>query len=157
MTDHGDAMRGRRSVLVGLAASIAAAASLGDDAGAQPAAAAVTFRVWRGQYGGGTEKRIEVLADAKAWESAWRRVDKPPAEAFAAGKHRALLVSQGQKMTGGFRVEVVSAAREGKTVRVALRDAAPAPDRFVTQALAEPWAIVLLETNGLPVEARWIE
>ena len=147
----------RRTVLAGLATSIAGAAGLTEDAGAQSAQAAVKYEVWRGQYGGGTEKRIDVLADAAAWQRAWQSVDKPPAAAFAAGKHQGLFASQGQKMTGGFRVEVVSAARDGNVVRVVLRDAAPASDRVVTQALSEPWAIVLLETGGLPVKARWAE
>ena len=147
----------RRMVLAGLAASIAGAAGFGGAAGAQPIAQAVTYRIWRGQYGGGMEKRIDFLADAAAWERAWRSVDKPPEAAFAAEKSRGLLATQGQKMTGGFRVEVVSAAREGNVVRVVLRDAGPAPDRIVTQALSQPWAIVLLETGGLPVEARWAE
>jgi len=147
----------RRTVLAGLAASVAGAASLVGVGGAQPVQGAVSYNVWRGQYGGGTEKRIDVLADAKAWKRAWQGIDKPPAAVFVVGKHRGLFVSQGQKMTGGFRVEVVSAAHDGNVVRVVLRDAAPPADRFATQALAEPWGIVLLETAGLRVEARWAE
>ena len=157
MSDTGEREWGRRTVLAGLAAAVASAAGVSRDAGAQPAQGPVTYELWGGQSGGGAEKRIELIADAAAWQRAWQSVGKPPAAEFSVSKHRGLFARQGQKMTGGFRVEVVRAARDGDVVRVVLRDAAPAPDRFVTQALADPWAIVRLETEGLPVEARWAE
>ncbi|HTS90946.1 MAG TPA: protease complex subunit PrcB family protein [Stellaceae bacterium] len=155
MTDGLRPVHDRRSVLAGVTAAIAGALCSGGPARAQSTEAPVPSEIWRGQLGGGGEKRIETLADAAAWENAWRRIDRPPPAAFDAARHRGLFASQGQKPTGGFRVEVVSARREPSFVRVILRDAAPAPDMIVTQALAEPWAILLLETVGLSIEAGW--
>ena len=146
----------RRSVLAGISLAIVGAAGGRDVAFAQQAAGAtVPFEIWRGQFGGGGERRIESLADAAAWHNAWRGVDQPSPAAFDPTRHRGLFASLGEKRSGGFRVEVVSALREPSLVRVALRDASPAPDAIVTQALAEPWTILLLETSGLPIEASW--
>lgn len=147
----------RRAALAGLATGIASAAADRGRARAQSAPARIAFQDWHGQYGGGAEKHIGVIASADIWNRAWRRVDKAPAASFVAGKHGALFVALGQKATGGFRVEVLRAYRDGGVVRVVLKDQSPAPDRFVTQALADPWALVLLESEGLPIEARWQE
>lgn len=147
----------RRAALAGLAVGIVGAVAGSERARAQNAPAGVAFQDWQGQYGGGAEKHIDVIASADAWDRAWRKVDKAPAASFVAAMHGALLVALGQKMTGGFRVEVLRAYRDGGVVRVVLKDQPPAPDRFVTQAFADPWALVLLETGGLPIEARWQE
>jgi len=145
----------RRSMLAGIGLAIVGVAGARGLAFAQATGVAVPFEIWRGQFGGGGERHVESLADAAAWEGAWRRVDQALPEAFDATRHLGLFASLGEKRSGGFRVEVVSALREPSLVRVALRDVSPAPDAIVTQALAEPWAILLLETSGLPIEASW--
>lgn len=65
-----------------------------------------------------------------------------------------LLVTYGEKTTGGYTVEITDISEgEGKLV-VTVKFCEPAADDFVIQALTYPYDLAMLENPGLPVEFR---
>ena len=63
-----------------------------------------------------------------------------------------LLVTYGEKPTGGFSVEITDISeKEGKLV-VTANFTEPGEDEMVTQALTYPYDLAMLDDPGLPVE-----
>jgi hypothetical protein len=66
----------------------------------------------------------------------------------------AVFISIGERPTGGFKPQIVSASEiDGKYV-IVYSEGKPSPDSFVTQALTYPWVIAIVPKSELKVEAR---
>ena len=106
------------------------------------AAPSAPAQVWRGSYGGDQDPGARVIQDAGGWARLWRHLDQPaPAVDF---KHWVAVVAfAGQCPTGGFRVDFLEPEPQGDDLRIRWQTHAPAPGRFVTEALTTPWAIRL--------------
>jgi len=63
-----------------------------------------------------------------------------------------LLVTYGEKPTGGYAVEITGVTKTENRVIVTASFTEPAEDEMVTQALTYPYDLVVIEEPGLPVE-----
>jgi hypothetical protein len=65
--------------------------------------------------------------------------------------YRIAIISLGEKPTGGYSIEITEVADiENGKATVRYREAAPAPDAMVTQAIAYPYVVLKIEAS-LPV------
>lgn len=122
--------------------------------GAQPAqAGAVQMHAILGQWHGSSyhleEFSITRLDGSSRWREFWRqRLGREEPVEFDEARHRAVYLALGVRPTGGYAVRVVSAHEEDSQLVLEYVESAPAPDRYVTQALTTPWAMVLLPRSG---------
>ncbi len=63
-----------------------------------------------------------------------------------------LLVTYGEKPTGGYAVEITSITEEDGKLVVTVDFSEPGEDEMVTQALTYPYDLAMLDDPGLPVE-----
>lgn len=63
-----------------------------------------------------------------------------------------LLVTYGEKPTGGYDVEITSIVEEADKLVVTVDFTEPGEDDIVTQALTYPYDLAMLDDPGLPVE-----
>lgn len=63
-----------------------------------------------------------------------------------------LLVTYGEKPTGGYDVEITGIAEEADRLLVTVDFTEPGEDDVVTQALTYPYDLAMLDDPGLPVE-----
>jgi hypothetical protein len=63
-----------------------------------------------------------------------------------------LLVTYGEKSTGGYSVEITDITEEEGKLIVTADFSEPGEDEMVTQALTYPYDLAMLEDPGLPVE-----
>ncbi|MFN7954070.1 MAG: protease complex subunit PrcB family protein [bacterium] len=57
-------------------------------------------------------------------------------------------VALGERLTGGFGVEIVSAARRGTTLEVTFRETKPEPGAMTIQVLTNPWTLAAITVDG---------
>jgi hypothetical protein len=108
---------------------------------------------WRGQYHGEQEAGAEVVANVAQWARLWRRLNQP-APPLDFTRSCAVVAFAGQRPTGGFTLEFLDAAPQGEDLLIRWRVRPPAPDAFVTQALARPWKVKVFPRpkGGIRVE-----
>lgn len=63
-----------------------------------------------------------------------------------------LLVTYGEKPTGGYSVEITDIKEDDEKLIVTAHFTEPGEDEMVTQALTYPYDLAMLEDPGLPVE-----
>jgi hypothetical protein len=110
---------------------------------------------WRGQYGGESVPAAEVITNAAQWARLWRRLDKPvPPVDFTV--NCAVVAFAGRRPTGGFLIEFLEPRPEGDGLLIRWRVRRPAPDAYVTQALAQPWRVKLFPRPRGVVKAEQV-
>ncbi|MBK7975685.1 MAG: protease complex subunit PrcB family protein [Deltaproteobacteria bacterium] len=57
-------------------------------------------------------------------------------------------VASGERPTGGYSIEIVSAARHGRTLEVTVREKRPDPGTMTIQVLTTPWALAAVAVDG---------
>ncbi len=118
------------------------------------AASAVEFPQWRGQYEGEAQFSTQLIKSQDRWSSFWERMRRPAPQALDEAHEMAIFIAVGERLTGGFKPQVVSAAeRDGKLV-IVYTDGPPSPETFVTQVLTHPWVIAIVPKSALQVEAK---
>jgi hypothetical protein len=117
------------------------------------AASPALIAQWSGQRGVQTAG-TRVLRTAGDWESFWKQVGQDQPRALDVANEMAVLISLGERRTGGFAVEVLRAGPQDQKLVVEYRETKPAPDMMVIQALTYPWVIAVLPRTDLPVELR---
>ena len=109
---------------------------------------------WTGQQGGETTSNTRVLRTASEWNAFWKQAGRDRPRPMDATQEMAVVISLGERRTGGFGAEVLhTGVQEGKLV-IDYRETAPAPGMMVTQALTYPWVVVLIPRSDLPVLGR---
>ncbi len=95
---------------------------------------------WRGQYGGEEAPAAEVITQPARWAKFWRWLGKamPPADFTQSC---AVVAYAGLRSTGGYAIEFLAPVLQGDDLLVRWRVRPPAPDSYVTQALARPWKV----------------
>lgn len=58
----------------------------------------------------------------------------------------------GEQSTGGYAVEIQDAVEENGKLVVTVKEIAPGPDSFVTQAITTPFHVVAVKRSALPVQ-----
>ncbi len=110
---------------------------------------------WHGSSHQRGEFSVMVIYDAKRWQQFWQDylVREAPGS-FDENQHQAVFIELGTRPTGGYAVKVVNAFEENNHLVLEYIEREPAPEQFVTQALATPWVMVLLPRTELRVVTR---
>lgn len=124
---------------------------VGSAAAVEPAATVAPQQQWR----------VNLSEQASAEPSAWRLFDERQWQEFWARNHReeppppdfsscsVLVVSGGERPTGGYRLEVVRVVKESGKWVIEFVMHQPAPGSFVTQALTCPAAVAVFSGTGI--------
>ncbi len=75
-------------------------------------------------------------------------------QSFVDGNKLYLLVTYGEKPTGGYSVNITGVVKEKDKIIVTANFIEPGEDEMVTQALTYPYDLVIIETSDLPVEFK---
>ncbi len=137
-----------------LAAPMVLATVLAAQTAAPPPAAASDQKEipqWRGQYGGYPEFATRVLRGTEAWAGFWKQVNRDMPRQLDPAAEMAVAVFVGERRTGGYVVQVLSAGVEKDDFIVVYEERAPGPDQFVTQALTTPWVVAVVPLSDRPV------
>ncbi len=110
-----------------------------------------TTSEWRGQRSNVGVETAVVATTAADWTALWRKAGRAPPSALPGG-HLAVGIFLGQRNTGGFTVEIVSAGRAGDEFVVGYEESRPTG--MVTMALTHPWLIRLFPDPGVPVRVE---
>lgn len=106
---------------------------------------------WRGTDGA-PEFAARIVKTEQEWTSLWRRLGQPVPRPL--GTDMAVIIEIGERMTGGYRPEVLSASERNGHLVVEYTDGAPGSDAIVAQVLTRPWAIAVIPRTDLPTEFR---
>ena len=101
------------------------------------------------------ERRETVVRTPAEWQMSWKwhgGSEAAPTVDFA--KEMVVAVFLGTKPTGGYRVEITGARREGQSLVIEYAERRPGPGTLVTQALTSPYHIVKLPRHDGPVTFR---
>lgn len=118
----------------------------------EPAATLAPLQQWRVNLSdqASTEPSAWRLFDERQWQEFWaRNYHQEPPPLPDLSRCSVLVVSGGERPTGGYRLEVVRAVKEpGKWV-IEFVVHKPAPGSFVTQALTCPAAVAVFSGTGI--------
>ena len=101
------------------------------------------------------EPREALVRTAAEWRSLWKAhgsSESAPAVDFS--KEMVAAIFLGTRPTGGYRVEITAARREGQSLVVDYIERRPGADAIVSQALTSPFHIVRLRKHDGPVTFR---
>ncbi len=107
-------------------------------------------REWSGAFSPYIEFSVQVIRDAENWRQLWAQLHQPSPPDFSAGRDMALAVFLGMRRTGGYDIAIEPAGQSGSAALFRVREVPPAPGAFVTQALTNPYRIILLPANARP-------
>ncbi|MCP4191680.1 MAG: protease complex subunit PrcB family protein [Planctomycetaceae bacterium] len=112
---------------------------------------------FRGYYSGVTKPGEQVIDNLKAWQKVWNEVHKtvnpqPKLPPVDFTKQIVLAVFMGQQNTGGYQIEITGVKQTDKAVVVSVRTTSPPPDSFTTQALTQPYDLLVVKNPTKPVK-----
>jgi hypothetical protein len=116
----------------------------------EPEAREVTvLREWSGGTCGVAEPKQVVIRDSDAWKSLWKEMQSQRTPAPATpdvdfSREMVVGVFLGQKPTGGYSVRVTRIEQAPDVLKVEFKETRPAPDSIVTQALTQPYHLVVV-------------
>jgi hypothetical protein len=109
---------------------------------------------WRGQQEGGAELSSRMIRTQAEWSAFWKSTGRAAPQALDETREAAVLITLGERPTGGFKPQVISATENGGKYVIVYSEGKPSPDSFVTQALTYPWVIAIVPKSELKIEAR---
>ncbi len=106
---------------------------------------------WRGQRSRVAEETSIVATTQAEWQGLWRNVGREPPipipdETIAVG------IFLGQRPTGGYLIDIVSAAESDGAFVVVYEERKPSG--FVTMVITSPYLVRLFPEPGLPVRVE---
>lgn len=111
---------------------------------------------WSGQYGGGATPGVRAVRTAEEWNAFWKQAERPPPLQPDFARHMGVVISLGEKRTGGFAAEILGARNEAGKLIIDYRESSPPAGAMVTQALTSPWVAAVLPRWNLAVVGRKI-
>jgi hypothetical protein len=101
-----------------------------------------------------TKRAVYVARDVATWRRLWRQLNpgsspRPPAVDFA--QFMVVLVTQGQKPTGGYDITVKTIRRTRGRLVVTVTEQAPGPHCVLPQIVTAPYDAVRVQRTGRPV------
>jgi len=144
-----------RLSLLCLAATLTAACQ-SQSALSRPSPRLEIVQQWSGQHGGSTTAATRVLRTADEWKAFWQEAGREQATTPDFTRHMVVVISLGEKRTGGFSAEAIGVHEENGNVIVQYRESSPQPGMMVTQALTSPWVAVLIPRSTAHVIAQKI-
>lgn len=106
----------------------------------------------RGAYSTLRFERMQAITDAGTLTSVWQQVsaDAPPAVDFT--RDMVVLVASGEHRSGGYSVVVTGVEQDAANMYVQVQLRSPGDACVVSEALTQPYHIVLLPRSELPVQ-----
>ncbi|NHJ19656.1 MAG: protease complex subunit PrcB family protein [Candidatus Lokiarchaeota archaeon] len=102
-----------------------------------------------GYFGAHRERCDYIIQTQQEWEELWQKVhsssSEPPYVNF--NSHLVIAVFMGERVTGGYRIEITSTRESGLFRWVYIRETSPSPFDCVTMALTQPYHIVKINRN----------
>jgi len=114
----------------------------------------------KGSQSGVREPLQTVVRGPAEWKTLWQKhasikLNPHPAPAVDFSKDIVAGVFLGEKLTGGFDVEIVRIDQTGPALVIEYREKSPLPGSIVTQALTQPFHIVkVLRASSLTASFR---
>jgi hypothetical protein len=115
------------------------------------------IREWKG-FNVGIERAAEkVIRTPAEWTALWReahsiQVPPPAVPKVDFDKEMVIAVFMGQRPTGGYAITIEDVVFGDKEIRVTVREQSPPPDALTTQALTQPFHMVVVKKSALPVK-----
>ena len=111
--------------------------------------------VARFQNSGINDRRRVVISDPVTWAAVWAQANAtnlqpPPVPAIDFDTEVVVLASMGTKNSGGYSIDIISAAVVDGQLRVVVRETSPGPGCMRTAALTAPVHIVRAPHGGAP-------
>lgn len=106
----------------------------------------------RGNNSHQTERRHMLITDQATLLAVWRDLDgrMPPSIDFE--RQAVLAVFMGQRRTGGYSIRVDEVVRDGDVLKVGVETRSPGADCITTQALTEPYHLVVIPSGAVRAE-----
>jgi hypothetical protein len=123
-------------------------------ASAQPGDRVEILQQWSGQNGGGAAPAVRALRTIEEWSVFWKQVEREAPVPPNFTRHMAVVISLGEKRTGGFSAQVIGARHQNGKLVIDYREISPPPGMMVTQALTAPWTAALIPRSDLPVSGQ---
>ena len=112
----------------------------------------LVVRQWHGVHGGSAEMRVESIRSPKQWALAWQGLERPPPSGLpSAADQIGVLIALGTKPTAGYAARLISATVNDGRLIVVGQQIEPDPQQETAQILTQPWLLVLLDSDDLPV------
>lgn len=114
------------------------------------------FTISKGAQSGIKQRLLVTVKDKEGWADLWaqhtsRVVPVPMLPEVDFSREMVVAAFMGEKRTGGYDIEIISATRTAEAVSILFTERAPAPDRFVIQVLTHPYHVVRVARTDLPV------
>ncbi len=106
---------------------------------------------WRGQRSRVAEETSIVATTQAEWQGLWRNVGRVPPIALP-GETIAVGIFLGQRPTGGYLIDIVSAVESDGAFVVVYEERKPSG--FVTMVITSPYLVRLFPEPGLPVRVE---
>ncbi len=102
-----------------------------------------------GSYSGATKAGEQVVTDAATWEKVWKKVHstvspQPKLPAVDFEKHAVIAVFLGQRNTGGHGIRIKGVVEKEDFVEVVVLKTSPGPGAITTQALTQPYDMLIV-------------
>jgi hypothetical protein len=120
---------------------------------ADPGQVRQTLPQWSGADGGeAADSAVStVVRTREDWAQLWRKLDRPMPRALEESREMGILISIGERPTGGFSPRVVSATIRRDQLVIIYNEGKPSRDAMVIQALTKPWVVAIVPKTSLPV------
>jgi PrcB C-terminal len=114
------------------------------------------LREWGGTSSGVTERSQRVVRTQAEWERLWAQVHAvqvppPAAPKIDWSREMVLAVFMGERNSGGYRVAIRGVKPGEKEIVVEVEEAGPPPGAITTEALTQPYQLVVVKRSDLPV------
>ncbi len=108
------------------------------------------------------EPTFAVIADADQWGEFYRtihahRLPPPPAPEVDWSENLAVFVAAGWKPSSGYRVELESVERAGKSLQVTTRFIAPPEGSVAAAVMTQPYVLALVERTPDVEQVRFFD
>ncbi|MCS7167884.1 MAG: protease complex subunit PrcB family protein [Gemmatales bacterium] len=114
---------------------------------------------WKGGFSGVDKPAQVVIRDAKTWADWWdkvhsRVIPKPELPEVDFTKHMVVAVFMGMRSTGGYAIRITDVRwdKAKDKLQILVQEISPAPGAIVTQALTQPYHIVVIPRTEKTVE-----
>ncbi|MCS6859474.1 MAG: protease complex subunit PrcB family protein [Abditibacteriales bacterium] len=111
----------------------------------------------KGTHSGVRRAEMKVITTDKEWEQFWKQhtsVTSPPLALPKVDfeKQVVVVVTAGEKMTGGYTIEVTRVEVKKDAVMVYYKETKPKSTNFTIQVLTQPYHFIRLDKPKLPVK-----
>lgn len=104
-----------------------------------------------GHYCTHRERGDYIIQTQEEWEDLWQRTYSSSSEPLEIDfkSHIVIAVYMGERVTGGYHIEITSIEESGVFRWVNIRETNPSPTDLVTMALTQPYHLVKIRRNYL--------